>query len=337
MASSKIRSKRGIQPARIHNKLKVFPFAINDFLIYTEYFIVASCCLVEDRIKNAMILQIFKSLLVFFCLLIYCVSAGGAQILLFWCKPAIRIKAVNRLTYWLMHIFKIIGQFKIKINGNKKILKQKGLFIISTHVGYIDGLILGTLLPGSYTTKSEIKDTPVLGAVVSIGQSIFIDRSKKSEIYNYIHVVSERLKSGINVFNFPEGHASNGTHILPFFKAFFDAPLKVKAPIVPIMIDYKALDGKTDYDRDLVYCADGKSSIIKHLWKLFKYHSLDIEVTLLHPIESNGHLPNAKGRKEISDLCMQRLAAHKNLPIAEFNPLSRREPSKTRAVDLSRT
>jgi len=269
-------------------------------------------------------LRVLKFITVFASLILYILCAAVLRPALFWAKPCRRIKAVNRLTYVLMHIFKMIGGFRISVKGEKDILKRQGLYIISTHVGYIDGLILGTLVPGSYTTKSEIKKVPVLGLTVSLGESIFIDRNRKSQVIHYINEVAQRLKAGINVFNFPEGHATDGTHILPFFKAFFDAPLKAKAPIVPVTIEYTKLDGKADYDRHHVYCADGKTSIIKHLWNLMRFKTLEIEVTLHRAIEPNGHTANANARKELNEICMQRLASHKNLPIAEFNPLKTR-------------
>ena len=61
-----------------------------------------------------------------------------------------------------------------------------------------------------------------MGMVVAMGGSIFIDRHKRNHIIEYVKVMKERLKDGINIFNFPEGHASEGKNILPFFKAFFD-------------------------------------------------------------------------------------------------------------------
>jgi 1-acyl-sn-glycerol-3-phosphate acyltransferase len=269
-------------------------------------------------------MRILKFLIVFSSLILYILAAALLRLCLCLAKTPTRIKAVNRLTYLLMHVFRFIGGFKITVGGEKDILKRQGLYIISTHVGYIDGLILGTLVPGSYTTKSEIRKVPVLGLVVSLGESIFIDRNRKSQVVHYINDVTERLKAGINVFNFPEGHASDGTHILPFFKAFFDAPLKAKAPIVPVSIEYTKLDGNSDYDRGNVYCADGKQSIISHLWNLMRFRTLEIAVTVHQPIEPNGHGANASARKELNDLCMQRLAGHKNLPIADVNPLQTR-------------
>ena len=94
-----------------------------------------------------------KFSLVIASLLTYIIVGWIVRGALVWAKPHTATKVLNRLTYYLMHFFKHIGGFKITILGEKDILKEKGLFIISPHVGYIDAIILGTLLPGSFITK----------------------------------------------------------------------------------------------------------------------------------------------------------------------------------------
>lgn len=266
-------------------------------------------------------MRIIKFSLIFVSLSIYLVLGIILKILLFKANKTFHLNVINRMTVCLMHVFTALGGIKVTVLGKKEILKEKGLFIISTHIGYLDGIILGSIVPGSFTTKSGIKKVPLLGRVVAIGGSIFVDRSKKNHIVRYIKVMCERLNTGINVFNFPEGHATNGTKILPFFKTFFNAPLKTKAPIVPITIDYKKINGSTKFDRDLVYCYDDKISIIKHLWSLMDLKSIEVDVTVHEKVQVNGYLADSKGRREISDLCTNRLAKYKNLPLANRHPL----------------
>ena len=226
-----------------------------------------------------------------------------------------------------MHSFQFIGGFKIKVLGNKGILKEKGLFIISTHIGYMDGIILGALIPGTFTTKVNIKKAPLLGQVIAVGESIFIDREKKNQIVDYVNQMTDRLKNKINVFSFPEGHASDGTKILKFFPAFFDAPLKASAPIVPVSIDYNKINGQLITNRDHICCYDGKISIFKHLWYLLKFRTIDVTIQIHDIIRPNGHQRNAKDRRHLSELCMKRFAEYKNLPIADEHPLIKRTPS----------
>ena len=256
-------------------------------------------------------MQAIKFLLIFICMLIYLISGFLVRLILAWAEPFFVIRVVNRMKFYLMHSFRIIGGLKIKVSGRKDLLKESGLFIISTHVGYLDGVILGTLVPGSFTTKQEIKNIPFLGKVVAIGGSIFIDRKEKNQIISYVNQMAERLKNNINIFNFPEGHATDGTKILSFFPAFFDAPLRTKSPIVPVTINYEKIDGKPIQNYDDVYCYEG-CTIVKHLWNLMKFKRVDIFVTIHEKIETNGHVSDSKGRKSVSEICIKRLSSYMN-------------------------
>jgi len=227
-----------------------------------------------------------------------------------------------------MHSFVFFGGFKITILGQKDILKEKGLFIISSHVSYMDAVILGTILPGSFTTKSEAKKIPIFGQAVAVGGSIFIDRKKKRDIVHYVNIMAERLKNGINIFNFPEGHATNGTEILSFFPSFFNAPLTTKSPIVPITINYQKVNGSSNFNKDDIFWYDGKISLIKHLWRMLKIKRIDVSVTIHKKILPNGYKPNSKSRKLLSELCMERISGYTNLPISENHPLINRNPSE---------
>ena len=246
------------------------------------------------------------------------------RLVLIWAKPFTVIKAMNVLKYYLMHIFKRIAGLRVRVTGDKAILKEYGLFLISAHTGYLDGIVIGSLVPGSFTTKEEIRKLPLIGRVVAIGGSIFINRFERGKIVDYVNQMAERLREGINIFNFPEGHATNGTKILSFFPAFFDAPLKTRSPIVPVTIEYERLNGEPIANRDDVYCYDGKISIIQHLWNLLKYKSIDISVHVHSRIELNGFKSDRVGRKSVSDLCIQRLSTYKNLPIDNDHPFKKR-------------
>jgi len=229
---------------------------------------------------------------------------------------------------WALHGKKLATETEEKRQELREQLEKAYAYeflnpFVAAENGYIDAIILGTLLPGSFTTKMEVKKIPILGQVVSLGDSIFIDRKKKANIVEYIAEMTDRLRNNVNVFNFPEGHATNGEKILPFFSAFFNAPLQVKAPIVPITIDYKKVNGNAEFDRDDIYCYDGKVSTIKHLWNLMKLKRIDVTVNIHEVVQPNGHAVNSKNRNLISNLCINRLSEYTNIPIAQDHPLQR--------------
>jgi len=278
-------------------------------------------------------MRTIKFISIIICLVVYLIIGLITRLFLMRAKPYVFVKCMNHFKYYLMWMFKLIGGLRVVVLGQTEILKEKGLFIISTHVGYLDGVILGSVVRGSFTTKEEIKKVPLLGKVVSIGNSIFINRKEKNKIINYVTDMADRLEQGINIFNFPEGHATDGTKILSFFPAFFDGPLKTNAPIVPITINYEKIDGLPIKNRSDVYCYDG-CTVLKHLWNLMKFKRIDITVEVHDKIKTNGFGSDRAGRKAVSDLCIKRLSSYKNLPISNDHPLKRPSVNRSRRAAI---
>ena len=268
-------------------------------------------------------MRTIKFLTIILSLSVYLFTGALLRLFLAGARPHTRIKGLNRMKYYLMRWFALVAGLRIRVDGQKELLKKKGLFIISSHVGYIDGIVLGTLVPATFTTKKDIKKMPFIGRVVAVDGSIFISREERREILPAVEAMAGCLKNDINVVNFPEGHATDGTKILSFFPAFFDAPLKTKAPILPVTIDYTAVNGHPVANYDEIYCYDGKVPLLKHLWNLLRFHSIEAVVHIHESISPNGYRSDARGRKAFSDLCSRRLADYKKLPITEEHPLKR--------------
>ncbi|OGX38155.1 MAG: hypothetical protein A3C36_06510 [Omnitrophica WOR_2 bacterium RIFCSPHIGHO2_02_FULL_52_10] len=262
--------------------------------------------------------------------MVYFLMGCLVRAVMFWADEYTVIKVMNCLKFILMRAFRLIGNVKVTVKGRREILKERSLFIISAHTGYLDGVILGSLVPGSFTTKEEIRNLPLLGKIVALGGSIFINRREKSKIISYVHLMAEQLRHNINIFNFPEGHATDGTKILSFFPAFFDAPLKTRSPIVPITIKYERVNGEPIKDRNEVYHYGGKTSIIRHLWNFLRFKSAEVTVVVHEKIECNGFKPDSRGRKSMSDLCIQRLSKYTNLPISRDHPLQKPSTNRIR-------
>jgi len=158
-----------------------------------------------------------------------------------------------------------------------------GVFFVSNHVGYADGLVLGALFPVTYVSKSELKKWPLIGLMAEVSGTLFIDRLNKSRLSEYIGKMSAILKQGVNILFFPEGTSTNGEELLPFKTAFFQAPLGVCAPIVPVSIVYKSVNGQplNKKNRDIIYWY-GSMTFVNHFFKLLSCRYVEAEVKL-HP------------------------------------------------------
>ena len=139
-------------------------------------------------------------------------------------------------------ILRILLNVRIALEGSKDGLDTGGQFIVSNHLGYLDGIVLGSLFPVIFVTKLQVKRWPVIGQLLTFLETIFVDRENKNDILRVVNRISKTLRKETNVIVFPEGTSTNGEKLLPFQSAFFAAPLMAHAAVVPVTLTYKLID-----------------------------------------------------------------------------------------------
>jgi lyso-ornithine lipid O-acyltransferase len=201
-------------------------------------------------------------------------------------------------------ILRILLNVKIDLEGARDCLSANGRFIVSNHLGYLDGIVLGSLLPVIFVTKRQVKRWPVIGQLLTLLGTIFVDRENKQDIPRVIDEISGTLRQGANVLIFPEGTSTNGEKLLPFQSAFFAAPLMVRASVAPVTITYRFVDREplSAANRDRVYWY-GDMSFAPHLWNLLGANRIEVSVKF-HPTIETSLLHNSScGRKQLSQAC----------------------------------
>jgi len=195
-------------------------------------------------------------------------------------------------------------------------LKQRGLLIISNHTTYIDGIVLGSLFPLVYVSKKEVKNWPLFGQMAYLGGTIFIDRTRKDKISEFIQDISRILNKKINVLLFPEGTSTNGEEVLSFQSAFFAAPFISGSAILPISILYTRIDNESlsDSNEDKVHWY-GNTAFLKHLWGFAGLKEIVVIVKVASRIEPISFENNSLGRKQLSTHCHEIISQQlKNIP-----------------------
>ena len=193
---------------------------------------------------------------------------------------------------------------RVRVIGHVNRLRERGNLIISRHVSYVDGLILGGLLPAIFVSKREIKTWPLIGQVIAISGTIFVDRIRKGKTADYVESISRLMANKINIFLFPEGTSTNGKKIMPFQTAFFRAPIAAKAPIIPVNISYESINGRPvdDKNKDQLYWY-GDMDFFSHFWNLLGFKRIDIKLTVHDKIDSFYFHNDSVGRKQLSRRC----------------------------------
>jgi lyso-ornithine lipid O-acyltransferase len=193
---------------------------------------------------------------------------------------------------------------KIAVEGAKDGLGTGGHFIVSNHLGYLDGIVLGSLFPVILVTKRQVKRWPVIGQLLTLLGVIFVDRENKKDIQRVVDRISQMLRHEANVLVFPEGTSTNGEKLLPFQSAFFAAPLMAHAVVVPVALTYRLVDQQpvSAANRDRIYWY-GDMSFAPHLWDLLGTNRIDVSVKIHPGIATSELQDDSQGRKQLSQAC----------------------------------
>jgi 1-acyl-sn-glycerol-3-phosphate acyltransferase len=136
-------------------------------------------------------------------------------------------------------------------------LPDRPAVIVANHLGYIDPLVLCSLLPCSPIAKSEISSWPIIGALLRRRNVSFVRRGSAQSGARVLKRCLGSLRAGVSVLNFPEGTTSRGG-LLPFQMGAFWLARRTGLPILPVGMDFESL----------AMCWVGDDAFLPHYSKL---------------------------------------------------------------------
>jgi 1-acyl-sn-glycerol-3-phosphate acyltransferase len=139
---------------------------------------------------------------------------------------------------WATVTIKLMG-IKLKIQGNHLTdMDVRNTLIVSNHISWLDTIIMLSLVYTRYLGKIEMLKWPVLSILIKSGGTIFIDRSKKSQISGINRQLADLLRSGDTIGLYPEGKRSNGNSVLPFKSSIIEAAMLADSRVIPVIFYY---------------------------------------------------------------------------------------------------
>ncbi|HVZ34194.1 MAG TPA: lysophospholipid acyltransferase family protein [Polyangiaceae bacterium] len=112
---------------------------------------------------------------------------------------------------------------------------------VSNHLGYIDPIVLCSLVSCAPIAKHEIQSWPCIGTPLARLNVTFVQRGLAHSGARVLKSCLRNLRSGVSVLNFPEGTTSRGG-LLPFHLGAFWLARYSGVPLVPIAVDFETLD-----------------------------------------------------------------------------------------------
>jgi 1-acyl-sn-glycerol-3-phosphate acyltransferase len=221
---------------------------------------------------------------------------------------ALRFSPRLSLTLPLWYHHRCCRLLGIHVVRRGRMSRQRPTLFVSNHVSYLDILVLGSLIPGSFIAKSDIRSWPLFGWLARLQRSVFVER-RASRTATHRDQIRARLGQGDRLVLFPEGTSGDGNRVLPYKSALLsvaeghtrDKPLAVQ----PMTIAYTKLDG-IPLGRHLrpFYAWYGDMELLPHVWQLAGMGRITVEVQFHRPVSST----DFASRKELCDHCYEQSA-----------------------------
>ncbi len=151
-----------------------------------------------------------------------------------------------------------------------------GRLVVSNHLSYLDIMVLGSLLPVVFVSKSEVRNWPFVGLVATMAGTIYIDRNRKRDALRVLAQMQTAQDGGDCVVIFPEATSTDGSTILPFRSSLFAAAARAGAPVRWTTLSYRTPSG-APRARDRV-CWWGDAGFVGHFLRLCGLKRIDCTV-----------------------------------------------------------
>ena len=230
--------------------------------------------------------------------LIYSVIGLAFKIMRLLFLSTAYFRAISHWTKIFCRFLRSLLNIQVTLEGDAPSLRESGNLIISNHLSYLDGVILGSLFGLIYVSKAQVKSWPLFGWMAQAGGTIFIERGNKGKSLDYIQQVEQMLKRKVNVLVFPEGTSTNGEQLREFQSVHFQSALDAQAAILPLGIRYTKINQQAldTQNRDRI-CWYGQVKLPEHLFEVLKAQSIEVTVRIYHKVDASNH----SSRKDLSE------------------------------------
>jgi 1-acyl-sn-glycerol-3-phosphate acyltransferase len=116
--------------------------------------------------------------------------------------------------------------------------------LVANHVSWLDVLVLNTVCPATFVSKHEIGAWPAIGILLARSGTILLRRGNGRAAKKAVGEIGALLGAGRCVAIFPEGTTSDGSGLLPFRPALFQAAVDQQRGVLPLLLGYRDARGE---------------------------------------------------------------------------------------------
>lgn len=117
-------------------------------------------------------------------------------------------------------------------------------FLVSNHLGYLDIVTLGSVLPAVFVSKAEVSGWPVMGLLARGVNTVFVDRGRRRDLTRVNARLDRLLDHAEGVVVFPEGTSTDGAGVLPFRPGLLEPAVRADRPVSHAALAYATGPGE---------------------------------------------------------------------------------------------
>lgn len=215
-------------------------------------------------------------------------------------------RLARALPRWYHHT--VCHLFGIEVRVLGEINDRRPTLFAANHVSYLDIMVLGSLIEGSFVAKAEVGKWPIFGLLAKLQRTVFVDR-RAASVRTQRSMLLARLEAHDNLILFPEATSHDGMRVRPFKSALLSAAAirtdRGALPVQPVSIAYTRLDG-IPLGRALrpLVAWYGDMTIGGHMWSLLGLGRLTVEVRFHPPVT----LDAFESRKQLTEYCFDKVS-----------------------------
>jgi 1-acyl-sn-glycerol-3-phosphate acyltransferase len=143
---------------------------------------------------------------------------------------------LRRRAYALSRLFAelcALNGMRIAVSGP---IPRGPVVLAANHVGYLDPIVLGAIVPCIPVAKREVARWPLIGRVGREHGVLFVERGDAASGASALRAARAVLAASVSVLNFPEGTTTIGDRVLPFRRGIFGLARIADVPVVPVAL-----------------------------------------------------------------------------------------------------
>ena len=227
----------------------------------------------------------FAYLRVFYRLILFALLVVIGLLITLLLFPLVSWQSKRRIIKtWSLWLLRALG-IRLVVDRAPPAANLQGL-MVSNHSSWIDIFATNAVQAVRFISKSEIRDWPVLGRLVTMAGTLYVERGNRSKINETNESIRDAVAAGDLVGFYPEGTTTDGPYLLPFKTNLFQPAVDYQMTVYPVAVSYRQRGQKTR-----IASYEGDTSFGESFLSLTRATGLEVHVALGDPIDGTafGH------------------------------------------------